>query len=94
MWAGVDQIGEVFLGKMLDKEKHQSGKRLLYLRNVNIRWRHIEIHDLLDMYFEDDELDRYGLLAGDVLVCEGGEPGRAAICKKKSRDSKVSKSTP
>jgi type I restriction enzyme S subunit len=31
------------------------------------------------MYFEDDELDRFGLAAGDVLVCEGGEPGRAAV---------------
>jgi type I restriction enzyme S subunit len=31
------------------------------------------------MYFEEDELERFGLRAGDVLVCEGGEPGRAAV---------------
>lgn len=81
VWVSVDQVGEVFLGKMLDKEKHQSGKKLPYLRNVNIRWWHIEVHDLLDMYFEDGELERYSLLAGDVLVCEGGEPGRSAVCR-------------
>jgi len=91
VWASVDQVGEVFLGKMLDKEKHKSGKKLPYLRNVNIRWRYIEGHDLLDMYFEDDELDRYGLLAGDVLVCEGGEPGRAAVCEKKHETLKYQK---
>jgi type I restriction enzyme M protein len=73
------EIAEVKLGKMLDKAKHRSGRLLPYLRNVNVRWGSIETHDLLEMYFEDDELDRFGLAAGDVLVCEGGEPGRAAV---------------
>ena len=31
------------------------------------------------MRFEDDELERYGLEPGDLVVCEGGEPGRCAI---------------
>ena len=31
------------------------------------------------MPFVDDELGRYGLQPGDVLVAEGGEPGRAAF---------------
>lgn len=31
------------------------------------------------MYFNDNELDRFGLRPGDVVVCEGGEPGRAAV---------------
>ncbi len=73
------EIAEVKLGKMLDKTKHRSGRMMPYLRNVNVRWGSIETHDLLEMYFEDDELERFGLAAGDVLVCEGGEPGRAAV---------------
>ena len=73
------EVAEVRLGKMLDKKKHLAGKPFPYLRNVNVRWGHIETGDLLDMNFEEDELDRYGLVAGDVLVCEGGEPGRAAV---------------
>jgi type I restriction enzyme S subunit len=31
------------------------------------------------MPFEDDELDEFSLLPGDVLICEGGEPGRSAV---------------
>lgn len=64
---------------MLDKAKHKSGRRLPYLRNINVRWGSFDLGDLAEMYFEDDELDRYGLQLGDVLICEGGEPGRAAV---------------
>ena len=91
VWASVDQIAEVFLGKMLDKTKHTSGERLPYLRNVNVRWGSIDIDDVYEMFFDTDELERYGLLAGDVLVCEGGEPGRAAICKKEHERFKYQK---
>lgn len=91
VWASVDQVGEVFLGKMLDKTKHQTGAKLHYLRNISVRWGNIETHDLPEMYFEDDELERYGLVAGDVLVCEGGEPGRAAVCGKEHEVLKYQK---
>jgi len=91
VWASVDQVGEVFLGKMLDKAKHQTGAKLPYLRNISVRWDNIETHDLPEMYFEEDELERYGLAAGDVLVCEGGEPGRAAVCGKVHEELKYQK---
>lgn len=91
VWASVDQIGEVFLGKMLDKTKHQTGAKLPYLRNISVRWGNIETHDLPEMFFEEDELERYGLAAGDVLVCEGGEPGRAAVCGKEHEELKYQK---
>src|SRR5437016_8518 len=73
------EIADVRLGKMLDKSKHRSGRPLPYLRNINVRWGSVNTSDLLEMNFEDDELDRFGLRKGDVLVCEGGEPGRAAV---------------
>src|SRR5258705_11029405 len=76
---------------MLDKAKHQSGRRLRYLRNVNVRWGSIETDDLLEMHFEDDELERFGLKAGDVLVCEGGEPGRSAVWDGRLPDLKFQK---
>jgi type I restriction enzyme S subunit len=72
-------IAEVKLGKMLDKTKHRSGQPLPYLRNINVRWGSVDTSDLLEMNFEDDELHRFGVKEGDVLVCEGGEPGRAAV---------------
>ena len=78
-WATVDQIGQVQLGKMLDKTKHTKGKKLTYLRNINVRWGRIGTDDLLEMFFKISELERFNLKKGDVLVCEGGEPGRSAV---------------
>jgi type I restriction enzyme S subunit len=78
----VVQLGELascVLGKMLDKAKHRKGTERPYLRNVNVRWDGFDLSDLRTMFFEDHELDRYGTRVGDVLVCEGGEPGRAAV---------------
>lgn len=77
----VVQLGDVAdmcLGKMLDAKKNK-GRLLPYLRNPNVRWLDIDIADLKEMPFEEHEDDRYGLREGDVLVCEGGEAGRAAI---------------
>jgi type I restriction enzyme S subunit len=73
------EIAEIKLGKMLDRSKHTTGSKLPYLRNVNIRWGAIETDDLLEMYFDDDQLERFAIKDNDVLVCEGGEPGRAAV---------------
>lgn len=73
------EIAEIKLGKMLDKQKHMSGHLLPYLNNLAVRWNEVNTSDLPRMYFEERELDRFGLRAGDVVVCEGGEPGRAAV---------------
>ena len=78
-WASVDQIASVALGKMLDKAKHQTGNKLRYLRNINVRWGRVDTDDCLEMFFEENEIERFAVCAGDVLVCEGGEPGRAAL---------------
>jgi len=67
------------LGKMLDRRKHTEGRSMPYLRNQNVRWFGVDMSDVSEMFFESRELDRYGLVTGDVLICEGGEPGRAAI---------------
>ena len=77
-WATTEQVSTSMLGKMLDK-KRSSGTPLPYLRNLNVRWDSFDLSDLLTMPFVETELDRYGLLPGDVLVAEGGEPGRAAV---------------
>lgn len=80
-WPSV-QLGDVadcVLGKMLDRSKHTTGTSRPYLRNINVRWHSFDLGDLSEMFFEDKELVRYGAKPGDVLVCEGGEPGRAAV---------------
>jgi type I restriction enzyme S subunit len=77
--VALGDIAEIKLGKMLDRQKHTSGHLMPYLNNLAVRWNEVNTTDLPKMYFNDRELDRFGLKAGDVVVCEGGEPGRAAV---------------
>lgn len=63
---------------MLDKQKNQ-GILKPYLRNVNVRWGKFDLSDMLKMPFEDNEDERYSICQNDLVVCEGGEPGRCAI---------------
>ncbi len=65
---------------MLDQEKNR-GEPLPYLANVNVRWGEFAFDNLRTMRFEHHELERYGLKFGDIVMCEGGEPGRCAIWK-------------
>lgn len=89
--ATLGEIAEIKLGKMLDSEKHKTGRLLPYLNNISLRWNEVDTSKLPQMYFEDDELDRFGLKAGDVVVCEGGEPGRAAVWDGRLPDLKFQK---
>lgn len=73
-------VADFYLGKMLDKKKNK-GELLPYLANVNVRWGEFELGDLREMRFENREKERYGLEHGDIVMCEGGEPGRCAIWK-------------
>ena len=71
-------ISESRLGKMLDKEKNV-GEPRRYLSNINVRWFSFDLSDLLEMRIEDSEVDKYSLRKGDLVICEGGEPGRCAV---------------
>jgi type I restriction enzyme S subunit len=85
------EIAEIKLGKMLDKSKHQTGRRFPYLRNINVRWGAVDTTDILEMHFEDGQIERFSLRPGDVLVCEGGEPGRAAVWQGQVAEMKFQK---
>ena len=52
-----------------------------YLANVDVRWGQFDLSDLREMPFEESEKERYGLRFGDIVMCEGGEPGRCAVWK-------------
>lgn len=81
---------EMCLGKMLDKQKNK-GNLQPYLRNVNVRWFGFDLSDLKEMRFEEDEEERYSLEPGDLVICEGGEPGRAAVWKGQKESAKIQK---
>ena len=74
----VSEIAEYSLGKMLDKAKNK-GEPKPYLRNLNVRWFDFDLSDVGEMRFLPGESTKYTAVKGDVLICEGGYPGRAAI---------------
>lgn len=73
------EIADTSLGKMLDRGKSQGGHLVPYLRNSNVQWGHIDLHDVLTMDIPLGEQEFFSLQPGDLLVCEGGEIGRCAI---------------
>ena len=77
----ISTVGEEFdikLGKMLDSEKN-SGTLKPYLGNKAIQWDDIRVENLPTMAMSPADIERFRLRHGDLLVCEGGEVGRAAL---------------
>ncbi len=73
-------VADLSLGKMLDAVKNR-GQPHDYLSNIDVRWGSFDFDHLKQMRFEEDEFEKYGLRFGDIVMCEGGEPGRCAIWK-------------
>ena len=63
---------------MLDRHKNR-GQPRPYLGNINLRWGSFNVDQNKTIPIEDHEVPRYGVRAGDLIVCEGGEPGRCAV---------------
>lgn len=78
------EISDSRLGKMLDKGKNVGTPRR-YLRNINVRWFSFDLNDLLEMRIEDCEIEKYSIQSGDLVICEGGEPGRCAVWTESDR---------
>jgi type I restriction enzyme S subunit len=74
----IGDVAETTLGKMLDAKK-QRGRPTPYLRNLNVRWREFDLSDIQVTPLTDSEVQRFDVQPGDVMACEGGEPGRCAV---------------
>ena len=72
-------ICESRLGKMLDAKQQTGKNQRKYLRNANVQWDQFDLNSLLEMDFSEKDRNTYSLKHGDLLICEGGEVGRAAI---------------
>ena len=86
----IGDITDSCLGKMLDAEKNK-GTYKPYLANINVRWGDFDTSQLSLMRFEENEDGRYGIKKGDLIVCEGGEPGRCAIWDESIPNMKIQK---
>lgn len=89
-WVRFSLVANTRLGKMLDQAKNKGVYRP-YLRNTNVQWGTFELDDLKEMRFEEHELDEYRLNAGDLVICEGGEPGRSAVWENQMQDMFIQK---
>lgn len=86
----MEEITESCLGKMLDAQKN-TGEYQPYLANINVRWGSFDLKNLSLMRFEEYESERYGVKDGDLVMCEGGEPGRCAIWREEIPNMKIQK---
>ncbi|MCR5728269.1 MAG: restriction endonuclease subunit S [Lachnospiraceae bacterium] len=74
-------LGEVFqhnTGKALNSAE-TTGTLLEYITTSNLYWDRFELDNIKKMYFSESEIDKCTITKGDLLVCEGGDIGRAAI---------------
>jgi len=74
-------LGDIFLhntGKALNAANRE-GRLLKYITTSNLYWDRFELSVVKEMLFTEDELDKCTAKKGDLLVCEGGDIGRAAI---------------
>lgn len=77
----VTTVGAEFhiqLGKMLDTEKNV-GVPKPFLGNRSVQWGHFDLAGIGQIRLTPADVQRFRLRKGDLLVCEGGEVGRAAI---------------
>ena len=89
-WCRLGEIAEVQLGKMLDRKK-TNGTPLPYLANVSVRWREFDLLALKMMPFSESEKEKFALRPGDIIMCEGGVPGRCAIWREPDSQIKYQK---
>lgn len=72
-------VADIQLGKMLSPKAKTGEAPFPYLRNQNVQWGRFELNDIAEMDFSEAEREKFSLQAGDLLICEGGEPGRCAV---------------
>ena len=65
-------------GKALNG-KDQVGEELRYITTSNLYWDRFDLNEVRTMPFTEAEKEKCRATKGDLLVCEGGDVGRAAI---------------
>ena len=65
-------------GKAL-KQSDTDGIKREYITTSNLYWNRFDLTKVRTMYFKDRELEKCTVKKGDLLLCNGGDVGRAAI---------------
>ena len=71
---------DVQLGKMLQPKQNSSDDfEIPYLKAIHVQWDSIQINNLPLMWANPQEVNKFLVKNGDLLICEGGEVGRCSI---------------
>jgi type I restriction enzyme S subunit len=73
---------DIQLGKMLQTRPNSPDDiEVPYLKAQHVQWFSVRTLDAPRMWASPREIQQFGITAGDLLVCEGGEGGRCGIVK-------------
>ena len=78
VWCNLGMLFSHNTGKALNASK-TDGVSLTYITTSNVYWNSFELDNLKIMPFTESEIEKCTVKKGDLLVCEGGDIGRAAI---------------
>lgn len=79
---GTRPLGELFdigAGKTMSAAARSGSNQVPFLRTSNVFWDRLDLSSLDYMALDEFELAERDLRQGDLLVCEGGAIGRAAL---------------
>lgn len=82
-------LGDIFdigAGKTMSSKQRDGDEMTPFLRTSNVFWDNVDLTKIDQMPMRPRERAEKSLLPGDLLVCEGGEIGRAAVWEGQRKD--------
>ena len=78
-WRPLGEVFEIGAGKTMSAAARGGSNKVPFLRTSNVVWDEIDLSEVDEMSMSPAELVDKSLKPGDLLVCEGGDIGRAAL---------------
>ena len=90
VWASLESISEVRLGRQRSPKRANGPYMHSYLRAANVTWDGLDLSDVKEMDFNPGELETYRLEPGDILLAEASgsadEVGKPAVWNGEIKD--------
>ena len=90
VWASLESISEVRLGRQRSPKRATGPYMRPYLRAANVTWDGLDLSDVKEMDFNPGELETYRLEPGDILLSEASgsadEVGKPAVWNGEIKD--------
>lgn len=78
-WRPLGELFEIGAGKTMSAMARSGADKVPFLRTSNVLWDEVDLTQVDEMAISTAELAEKSLKSGDLLVCEGGDIGRAAV---------------